>query len=297
MYTIKRASERTGVPVATLRAWERRYGIGSPSRSDSGYRLYDAAAIAAISAMQRLIVAGWAPRQASVDILRRQAEGTLSSAPIALIAAEPAVTADGDQTDAFIEAAKHLDEQALTHVLDEAFARGSFEFVVDRWLMPMLRQMGDEWMAGRMDIANEHFASHAIMRRLNAAFESAAQAKTGRLVLVGLPSGSYHEMGALAFATVARRRGMEAVYLGADVPPAAWTTAIGRHDSAAAVVAVMTSKDVAPARHTVESLLSTSPQLVVAIGGPHAHKVKGDALVMPPGIAAAAEALAECLGT
>jgi methanogenic corrinoid protein MtbC1 len=294
MYTIKGASEQTGVPVATLRAWDRRYGIGAPLRSEAGYRLYDATAIEAISAMARLVAAGWAPRQASADILNRLAAGSLFSA---LNDVEPSESSDSDLTNAFIEAAKHFDEKAVTHVLDAVFARSSFEFVVDRWLMPTLRQLGEEWVAGRMEIANEHFASQAIMRRLNAAFESAGQAKTGQPVFVGLPTGSYHEIGVLAFATVARRRGMEVVYLGADVPPAAWTTAIGRQDSAAAFLAVMTSVDVASTRHTIESILLAYPQLVIAIGGPHAHQVKSEAVVMRSSITAAAEALAGRLGS
>ena len=41
MYTIKQAAARSGVPVPLLRAWERRYGVVSPSRTPSGYRLYD----------------------------------------------------------------------------------------------------------------------------------------------------------------------------------------------------------------------------------------------------------------
>jgi DNA-binding transcriptional MerR regulator len=294
MYTIKGASEQTGVPVATLRAWDRRYGIGAPLRSEAGYRLYDATAIEVISAMARLVAAGWAPKQASADILIRLAEGRLSSIPND---AEPAESSDADLTEAFLEAAKHFDDKALTHVLDVVFARSSFEFVVDCWLMPTLRRMGEEWIALRLDIANEHFASQAIMRRLHAAFESAAQVKTGRPVFVGLPAGSYHEMGVLAFATVARRRGMEVVYLGADVPPAAWTSAIGRQDCAAVFVAVMTSEDIASATHTIESILLTNPKLVVAIGGPHAHMVKSDAVVMRPSIAAGVEALAERLGS
>ena len=39
MYTIGRVAALTGVPVATLRAWERRYGVVEPVRTDSGYRL------------------------------------------------------------------------------------------------------------------------------------------------------------------------------------------------------------------------------------------------------------------
>jgi len=38
--TLKAVSRRTGIPAATLRTWERRYGFMRPARSASGYRLY-----------------------------------------------------------------------------------------------------------------------------------------------------------------------------------------------------------------------------------------------------------------
>ena len=47
MYKIKEAAARSGVSVPLLRAWERRYGIVSPTRTASGYRLYDEDALAA----------------------------------------------------------------------------------------------------------------------------------------------------------------------------------------------------------------------------------------------------------
>ena len=48
MYTIKQAARLTGVSEASLRAWERRYGVVVPVRNESGYRLFDEAALAAI---------------------------------------------------------------------------------------------------------------------------------------------------------------------------------------------------------------------------------------------------------
>ena len=45
MHTVKRAAELTGVPAATLRVWERRYGVVTPSRTEGGYRVYDDAAL------------------------------------------------------------------------------------------------------------------------------------------------------------------------------------------------------------------------------------------------------------
>lgn len=38
--TLMAVSRRTGVPAATLRTWERRYGFVRPARSANGYRLY-----------------------------------------------------------------------------------------------------------------------------------------------------------------------------------------------------------------------------------------------------------------
>ena len=48
MYTIRQASIRSGVNVPLIRAWERRYGVVSPSRTAAGYRLYDDEAIATV---------------------------------------------------------------------------------------------------------------------------------------------------------------------------------------------------------------------------------------------------------
>src|SRR5438552_2057168 len=39
-YNIKAVCKRTGLTLATLRAWERRYGVPSPGRTENGYRLY-----------------------------------------------------------------------------------------------------------------------------------------------------------------------------------------------------------------------------------------------------------------
>ena len=44
--TIKEAATRTGISIPTIRVWERRYGVVSPTRTPAGYRLYDEQSIA-----------------------------------------------------------------------------------------------------------------------------------------------------------------------------------------------------------------------------------------------------------
>ena len=120
MYTIKQAAARAGLTVPVLRAWERRYGIVSPARTPSGYRLYDDAAIARVSAMRRLVDSGMSPSAAAAEI----ASGR--SAP-----PEPtpsAITSDGlaisSLVERFVAAAEVMDVSDIEAVLDAIFATG-----------------------------------------------------------------------------------------------------------------------------------------------------------------------------
>lgn len=290
MYTIKRAAELTGVPVATLRAWERRYGIGSPERTDSGYRLYDEQSIADINAMQHLISQGWAPRQAAeAAVKERAAIAVPSAAPEALEQQLAEIRAR------VLGAARAMDERELGKVLDQMFANASYEFVVDHWLMPVMHDLGEQWIEGNLDISAEHLVSNAVMRRLGAAFEAAPLPAHGPLVLVGLPSESYHEIGALAFATAARRIGLAALYLGANVPQEAWITAVDAHRAAAIVLSVVRSEDVPLTNNLVKAIRDRHKELVFAVGGPRQAEVAGPVLHLPEGFAASAAAVAQRL--
>ena len=93
MYTIKRVSEMVGVPVATLRAWQRRYGVVNPGRSNSGYRLYGARDIAVLRRMQSLVASGWSPKEAAAAV---SGETDFETDPRNVRRIEPPVESGGD---------------------------------------------------------------------------------------------------------------------------------------------------------------------------------------------------------
>jgi methanogenic corrinoid protein MtbC1 len=267
MYTIKQAARLTGVPEASLRAWERRYAVVVPHRNTSGYRVYDEAALAAISSMRRLMDDGWAPVEAAAAVRN----GTAPAAPGGPRAgevspAEPQGAPD-DYTQLFLTSAAQLDAAGIEEALDGGFALGSFEHVVDSWLFPALEALGDGWARGDIDVAGEHAASHAVHRRLSAAFDAAGSRSRGPTVVVGLPPGSQHDLGALAFATALRRRGLDVLYLGADVPVTSWATAVRSRQARAAVLSVPTEKDRPAAVEVAERLLAEAPAPLVCAGG------------------------------
>lgn len=318
MYTIKEASARTGVPIASLRAWERRYAVVQPRRTQSGYRLYDDQAIAVLSAMRLLVEDGWSPAIAAATIAEQGPESVLGRATRAVAAPraqdasrelspagqrlrEARMRGDGRishpegriLTESLLEAAAAFDADAIESALDQGFALGTFEAVVDEWLMPSLRALGDAWAAGAVDVSGEHTASHAVMRRLGQHFAAASSLSAGPRVLVGLPAGAQHELGALAFATAVRRRGLCAVYVGSDLPVASWRRAVQAFPTDIAVLAVPTTSDRPSAEETVRELRRAEPGLVVALGGRYADEVDGDVVRLPRSITEAARAVAD----
>jgi DNA-binding transcriptional MerR regulator/methylmalonyl-CoA mutase cobalamin-binding subunit len=289
MYTIKQAARLTGVSEASLRSWERRYGVVVPRRNDAGYRVYDDDALAAVLSMRRLVDEGWSPAEAATAVRG-------GTAPATQEAPTPRDVSAGDQrpggdgyTQLFLSSAARLDAVGIEQSLDGGFALGSFEHVVDAWLFPALEALGEGWARGDIDIAGEHAASNAVHRRLSAAFDAAGSRSRGPSVVVGLPPGSQHDLGVLAFATALRRRGLDVLYLGADVPVESWQTAVHSHRARAAVLSVPTEHDRAAAVAVAERLLGRTPAPLVYAGGSAAAELASGVRSLPTSIATAAQ--------
>ncbi len=267
MYSIKQASIRSGVSVPLIRAWERRYGVVSPQRTASGYRLYDDDAIGMLMRVRELTESGWTASEASRALLAGEV-------PIEPPAPRPALPASDETTrshktaliDRFVDAAMAMDIATIGAALDEMFAQGSFESIVDDLLMPALVEIGRAWRDGRLDVAAEHTASAAVYRRLSALYEAAATV-ADPLLVVGLPPGSRHELGSLAFAVAMRRLGIGVLYLGADVPVTSWVHVIKQNRARMAVVAVVQEVDRIAALQVAEALRDAGFRSTLAVGG------------------------------
>lgn len=245
--------------------WERRYGVVSPTRSGGNYRLYDDDALRRLSAMAGLVSSGWSPSQAAAQVLARDLDGGGDAQD------RPAVLGDPDSLAA---GAVDFDIQAMTQALDAGFALGSYEDVVDGWLLPALQRLGSAWRDGRVTVAEEHFVSAAVLRRLAALHDATPRPEEDApRVLVGLGPGSRHELGILAFAVAALRAGLDVIYLGADVPTDSWLSAVRDEAPAAVVLSVPVLEDVAGVRDVALTLLERAPALPVLLGGAQQDRV------------------------
>lgn len=323
MYTIRQAAIRTGLSVALLRVWERRYGVVEPTRTPAGYRLYDDDAIARLAAMQQLVTEGWAPRQAAQRVLEpgvdlralRPAPAGEASPPTTSPDLGPtglpssvrslASRADDGQRDlaivaGFLTAARDLDVPAMDRILDECFAAQRFELAIEGAVSPALRAIGSSWAEGTIDVAHEHAASETIRRRLARFFDAAGTGDRVPRVIVGLPPGGQHEIGAFAFSVAGRRAGLDILYLGANVPVESWLRGVRETRASVVVLGVVTLSDVDSAHEVVEALRSAADPPICLFGGPCAADAQiapdeAGTVTLPASLDAAVAAVVEIL--
>ncbi|HSS35808.1 MAG TPA: MerR family transcriptional regulator [Patescibacteria group bacterium] len=294
MYTISEAAARTGVGASLIRAWERRYGVIVPRRTPTGYRLYDDANLRTLDTMRELVDGGWTASEAARAILAGEVDvGEMSEGRSPPSPKSPGSRNRARLVDRFVASAASASPVETEAVLDEILASGSYEAVVDDLLLPAAAALGDAWASGRISVAAEHAASAAVGRRLAAIFQ--AGGAPGRVsVVVGLPPGARHELGALAFAAALRRRGVGVLYLGQDVPVDGWLDAVGRTRARAAVIGVVARADRDAAVSVGEALAATGVPLI-AIGGDAATAdllPGGGTVVLPTRVVDAAEVVA-----
>src|SRR5271166_7062357 len=86
LYNTKSVVHHTGVPAPTLRAWERRYGVLSPRRSDNDYRLYSERDMMVVTWLRERVESGMTISQAiallrSLEPVRRRGRRSRSQTP------------------------------------------------------------------------------------------------------------------------------------------------------------------------------------------------------------------------
>lgn len=215
-YRIRVAAELSGVPAATLRAWERRYGVPTPQRTLSAYRLYTAEDIAQLRRMNELVASGVAPSDASRTVLAGGVE--LQASPI-----------DGDPFDLprqrLLAATERWDGDAIDVELTRLLYLADAQTLYLRVLAPILTEVGARWAAGELSIAQEHLLSEKIELMLRGALRT-LERKEAPLALVACVDGEEHVIGLLGAAIRLVTSGWRVMVLGASTPPAAMMDAV-----------------------------------------------------------------------
>lgn len=131
IYPIREVSRLTGVNAVTLRAWQRRYGLVQPARTDKGHRLYSEQDIRQIGE-----ILSWLERGVSIG----QVKGLLSEPQ-----SQP-VSDHWQQTlEQFSQALLAFNQRKAEAELNDLLASYPFELVRSRVLQPLVERLLGLW--------------------------------------------------------------------------------------------------------------------------------------------------------
>jgi len=253
LYTIGTVSKLTGIGAITLRAWERRYGLITPVRKESGHRLYTRKHIDQINRITSLTQQGVRISQIQPEMLESDPQGDM----------EGSGDAGGwkDYLNSMVAAIVSFDEDRLEEIYNEALSLYSIGLVTQKLLTPLLIELGLRWESSKGGIAEEHFFAFYLRNKLGARYHHRSRGNQGPLLLIaGLP-GEYHEIGLLLFSLATHQSGYRVIPLGANMPLSELAkVAQNKHCDA-----IVLSGAIEPSRQTLEKGL---PELVRTSGVP-----------------------------
>jgi DNA-binding transcriptional MerR regulator len=257
---------RTGVTVPTLRAWEHRYGLLAPQRTQGGHRLYSDDDVRRVQRVRVLVGQGWTVAAAAEEA-RRQVDTAPAVAEAALApagGAGPGMAAPQLLTD-LLSGVRRFDVDAMQRAIGSAFDFEDVAGAIEHILVPALREVGRWWRDDPGAVANEHAFSHVLRGRLCSLLRTF---RTNRrpMCLALAPETELHDLGLLMASLIVAQHGWSVTFLGAGTPPAAMDAAVVRLAPDALLIAAYRR---APAQRFLAAAADLAPRAV--LGGPGFH--------------------------
>ena len=181
LYPIGVIERDTGIGRDTLRVWERRYGFPDPVRNTRGERAYPETQLRHLQRIRRLLDRGMRPGK-----LLPLSEDALDGLEARL---QPAAPEQVDETvREILDAIGSADVWQVEDLLRKHYQKQGMQAFTLGMVVPLLHQVGELWIGGKLQIFQEHFLSEQLIRFLNAEI-SALQKSAGkpRVVLATLP--------------------------------------------------------------------------------------------------------------
>lgn len=261
--TVAAVARRLGVAPATLRTWDRRYGLGPSDHSSGEHRRYNAGDLARLTLMRKLVISGVSPAEAAQRALAFEGE---SSPEIISATLTREVTVREELVEALLRAANAYDRNFLEEVLrSEMMGRG----VTNTWnevMVPLLILIGDEWADSGTGIETEHLVSEIIKRLLQESNGNVTEPINDRPILLACIGEEMHSLPLYALAAALSERKIQVQFLGARTPIEAVSAIVKRSAPPAIFLWAQLNKNGNP--ELLGQIPSIRPAPRIVLGGP-----------------------------
>jgi MerR family transcriptional regulator, light-induced transcriptional regulator len=286
-YTVAAVARRLGVAPATLRTWDRRYGLGPTSHNAGEHRKYSETDLLKLTVMRRLIVAGMTPADAAVKALAYN--GKISVAKVCAPIEQRA-----DIVKKLLAAANGFDQEAVQKELRIQLSKNGVARTWEDLLVPVLVEVGAQWASTGNGIEVEHLLTEIIMIALN---EHAAEQKNKnkcRPVVLACVGDEIHSLAIKALAAALAESGIPTTFLGARTPQQALNEVVRKSAPPAIFLWAQLKKNAQI--EFVTQIPATRPAPRIILGGPGWSGKSCGSAVLSEGLEHAHEEIMRAVG-
>lgn len=210
-FTIKDLENLSGIKAHTIRIWEQRYTFLKPARTDTNIRFYSNDELKKVLNIALLNKYGF--KISHIDKMNAQ---EMRDKIISLNQAE---AQQERLINEMLQCMIDLDMDKFEEVLDQFIASKGIDKAIHYLVFPFLDKIGILWLTNNIHPAQEHLVTNIIRQKLIVGIESVvSHLSPGRKVILFMPEGEHHELGLLYIYYLLKSRGVQVIYLGANVP-------------------------------------------------------------------------------
>lgn len=285
--TVAAVARRIGVAPATLRTWDRRYGLGPSEHVEGEHRRYCPSDVAKLTTMRRLIVAGVSPSDAA-----EQAKSVKAVVEVKTLVKEFEVREE--VVEAIYKALQSFDrafvEETLAHEISEYGVESAWADVI----VPTLFMIGQDWENDQKGIEVEHLFSEILTRTMNNRIIELKKPVNSRPVLLAAVGEELHSLPVYALAAALCERNIQTYVLGARTPLSALSAMVSRCAPPAIFLWAQLAKNAEEKYWRDIPAIRPAPRVV--LGGPGWDSLTCDEVIKAEGLEHACEEIAQALG-
>jgi len=285
--TVAAVARRIGVAPATLRTWDRRYGLGPSEHVEGEHRRYCPQDLARLTMMRRLIVAGLAPAEAAEQARNCKSAVKVETLVKGFEVREEVVEAIYKGLQGFDKA---FIEKTLDHEIDTYGVEGAWSDVI----VPTLFLIGQEWEINQSGIEIEHLFSEILKRTMHNRVVELKKPVNARPVLLAAVGEELHSLPLYALAAALCERNIDTYVLGARTPLSALSAMISRCAPPAIFMWAQLPKNAESKYWNEIPAIRPAPRIVV--GGPGWDAIECSEVIKAEGLEHACEEIAQALG-
>jgi DNA-binding transcriptional MerR regulator len=275
--SVAAVARRLGVAPATLRTWDRRYGLGPSDHTTGRHRKYAPLDVARLELMQRALLRGASSAEAAKYALASPVRparvgqalltgGELDGASAAAGGRGLRLAAANRRARGVGRAALAMDSAAVQTLLADAIEADGVVATWDEVVRPVMSALAARWDQSGGGVEVSHLVEECVLAAVLRATPVVTSPRNHRPVLLACMPDERHNLPLYPLAAVLAQRGIGVRQLGAALPSDALAVAVRRTAPAAVVLWAQLPRYADPG--VVTGLPRTRQQVRIFAGGP-----------------------------